>query len=151
MAGRYSENTGWTMDRDMTGYNGPDRRTMGDFEKEMLLLMGEVRQYMANQPGRCSSHSGSITSLKNSVEQIRLAIEFKDEPTDENPNIGVRVGKVETSHGNYRFSCGVGMAWLTGLTSALAALWEALFTHASNNPEVTRQTVETLKRMKGGG
>ncbi|HOX22227.1 MAG TPA: hypothetical protein PLL10_02090, partial [Elusimicrobiales bacterium] len=64
-----------------------ERRTMGDFEREMLVLMGEVRQYMANQPGRCASHSGSIAALKTATEEIKLAIEYKAEPTDESPNI----------------------------------------------------------------
>ena len=128
-----------------------EKRSMGDFEREMLVLMGEVRQYMANQPGRCASHSGSIAALKTATEEIKLAIEYKAEPTDENQNIGTRVGNMEATQGNYKFSCGVGVAWLTGLTAALAALWDALFQHAANNPEGVKHAAETIKRMKGGG
>lgn len=128
-----------------------EQRSMGDFEREMLVLMGEVRQYMANQPGRCASHSVSIAGIKTATDDIKLAIEYKADPTDENPNIGTRVGNVEAAQGNYKFSCGVGVMWLTGLTAALAALWDALFTHAANNPEATRHAAEAIKRMKGGG
>lgn len=135
-----------------------EKRSMGDFERDMLAYMakvsehmGEVRQYMANQSGRCASHSASIADIKEATDEIKLAIEYKADPTDENPNIGTRVGNVEAAQGNYKFSCGVGVMWLTGLTAALAALWDALFTHAANNPEATRHAAEAIKRMKGGG
>lgn len=49
---------------------------MGEFEREVIGFMGEIRQYMKSQPGRCASHSEDIDALEARAKNIEEAIGY---------------------------------------------------------------------------
>ena len=123
-----------------------DRRTMGDFEKEMLVLMGQVKQYMENQPGRCASHSVAIKCVQDGMTNIERAIGYNG-PDDEKP-IVKRMETIEASQVSYTWL----YAWITTAWAAILAIGTWIFGHASQvNAETATHAVTVVKKIKGGG
>jgi hypothetical protein len=120
-----------------------ERRSMGDFEREVIGFMGEIRQYMRDQRGRCDSHSADIKSNSARIVEVERAIEFKSD--DEHP-ISKRVSAMETAHANYGWL----YAWIGAAWASIVALGTWIFGHAAANHESVRQSAEAIKKIKGG-
>lgn len=130
-----------------------ERRSMGEFERQMLKFMGDVRehmgktnQYLENQPGRCASHSVSIKNVQDVQTNLERAIGYKG-PDDERP-IVKRVETVETAQVSYNWL----YAWIGGAWTAIIAIGAWIFSQASQvHPGTVHNAAETVKKIKGGG
>lgn len=99
----------------MPPYVGPERRYNPDFERDMYTFMGEVKQALKDQPGRCANHSDRINELDARSTDIEQAIGFRK--GDEN-TIHARVQVVESFRSSVVFALQA-ILWLSGASGVL--------------------------------
>lgn len=54
----------------MKKYNGPERRSKSDFEREVIEFMARIEQHMSDQRGRCDSHSKNIEAVEERTSSL---------------------------------------------------------------------------------
>lgn len=117
---------------------------MGEFEREVIGFMGEIRQYMKSQPGRCASHSTGIKCVEERITTVERSIDF----SEKGKSLGDRVKTIEDNQGNVKWLD----RWLLYAWSAIIMIGGWIFVHSSKvDHETAKNAVDVIRKIKGGG